>query len=453
MNDLQKIKKVRLALNSLSIYRELLQDKVVKNLLVLLDFLCIEEKKVKSEEYIKLYCNLYYELASSDSSICLKNYIIEKLIFSENPFSIQAGLKDYSMLDENLKKAAEFDLIKLEIIAKLSSNNILDYMLDQEHHRDFEIEAIKNLPLWNMSCENSDSSFSTNEYFTSIKKKLSSSLNWNKYLKDICDYHNKYGSGIFAMYKAFSWESGILEGVCSSDPITIADLVGYEDERQIVIDNTLQFLKGYPANNILLYGDRGTGKSSTIKAILNEYYEKGLRIIEITKNNLINFSQVIRTLEKTKLKFIIFVDDLSFEDNEENYAALKAVLEGSLGAKPKNAIIYATSNRRHLVKEKFSERSGMHSGIKSDEIRANDSLQEKLSLSDRFGITVVFSSPDKKSYLDIVEGIAENRGLKIDREYLHREALKWEMWYNGRSPRTARQFIDWLEGHLAEDIF
>jgi predicted AAA+ superfamily ATPase len=222
--------------------------------------------------------------------------------------------------------------------------------------------------------------------------------------------------------------------------------MGYEAERARVIENTLQFLKGFPANNALFYGDRGTGKSSTVKALLNEYYSQGLRMIEVPKTYLTDFPLIISLLKNRPEKFIIFVDDLAFEESGENYNALKAVLEGGLENRPNNVLIYATSNRRHLVKESFKDRAGLQSNNQDDEVRAADNIQEKLSLSDRFGITVTFAAPSQNKYLQIVEGIAEKRNLKFDKEKLYQEALKWQMRYNGRSPRTAKQFIDWVEG-------
>ncbi|MGB9793080.1 MAG: ATP-binding protein, partial [Thermacetogeniaceae bacterium] len=221
-----------------------------------------------------------------------------------------------------------------------------------------------------------------------------------------------------------------------------------EAERAEVIENTIHFLSGFPANNVLLYGDRGTGKSSTVKALLNEFHERGLRLVELPKEYLSDFPEVLRKLKGRCLKFIIFIDDLAFEDSAESYTALKAVLEGGLESRPSNVVVYATSNRRHLIKEKFSDRGGLHYGSPDDEVRAHDTIQEKLSLADRFGITVIFPSPDKEQYLKIVEGIAAKRGLNIEKEQLHEEALRWEKRNNGRSPRTARQFVDWLEGHL-----
>ncbi len=223
----------------------------------------------------------------------------------------------------------------------------------------------------------------------------------------------------------------------------------YQNERSMVIANTLQFLKGYPSNNVLLYGDRGTGKSSTVKAILNEYHTQGLRMLEVPKASLADFPLIIRHLKDRTQKFIIFVDDLVFGDNEENYTSLKAVLEGGIESKTSNILIYATSNRRHLVKEYFSERAGLQSGNHNEEVHAGDSMQEKLSLADRFGISVVFSSPDQKRFLKIVAGIAVSRNLKIDKERLEKEALQWTLSYNERSARTARQFVDWIEGNDA----
>ncbi|HHW30105.1 MAG TPA: ATP-binding protein [Clostridiaceae bacterium] len=456
MNSLDIIKEARFALKSLTVYRNLLQDKVFESLSCLLECFFTGSEALDPEKTLHYYCQLFNYLSTSDRFISLKNYIIESIILNENPFSLQAEKREFSMIDSALKEAAKSDLHCLEAISRLSSEHIKDYLLNCPTLNIFK-NIINNLPSWNMSFEsikNAPASYISEEDLYSLKEKLWNHDNWNLYLEQLCNFYNKWGCGIFSRYKAFIWEHsgtcGFLKGVESPDPITLSDLIGYEEERQIVIENTLHFLRNYPANNILLYGDRGTGKSSTVKAILNEFFKMGLRVIEVPKKDLIDFPKIIDLVEKRKHKFIFFVDDLAFEDNEENYTALKAVLEGSLEIKPANVLIYATSNRRHLIKEKFSDRAGLHSGIKEDEIRAGDTIQEKLSLSDRFGITVSFISPDKKKYLKIVEGIAVKRGLNVDTEYLHTEALKWELWYNGRSPRTARQFIDWLESKLSE---
>jgi hypothetical protein len=209
----------------------------------------------------------------------------------------------------------------------------------------------------------------------------------------------------------------------------------------LILENTERFLAGHTASNMLLYGDRGSGKSSTVKALAHTYMGRGLRLVELAKPDLGDLPVVMRLLAGYRHKFIIFIDDLSFEETEQEYKTLKAVLEGGLEVKPDNVLIYVTSNRHHLIKETFSERSG-------DEVHAGDSMQEKLSLADRFGLTVIFSTPDQKGYLHIVGRLAARLELPIEREELHRLALHWEMWHNGRSERTARQFVNHLAAGL-----
>lgn len=446
-----EIKKVRLALKSLSIYRNMLEDKVIKSLCALLDH--IDNSSFNLYVFIELYNNFFFELANCNPVSCLKGYIVDRILFDDNPFTRQAEAFDFDSVDSIIKTAAKNDLYYLYTVSQLSSEAVKSYVLNCCSMSDCEKDIIRNLPPWELSNSITLKAQSQSRCSESIKKVLFLSGNWCECIGYLSDFHKKWGRGIFARYRAFIWEhsgsSGYFKGVENPDPITLPDLIGYEVERSEVISNTLQFLNGFPANNVLLYGDRGTGKSSTVKAILNEYHNRGLRIVEVPKKHLIDFPEIIRHLKDRKQKFIIFVDDLAFEDNEENYTALKAVLEGGLENRPHNVLIYATSNRRHLVKEKFSDRAGFHSGNQDDEIRAQDTMQEKLSLSDRFGITVVFSSPDKYKYLEIVEGLTAKRGLNVDKEYLHKEALKWELWYNGRSPRTARQFVDWLEGRAS----
>ena len=212
----------------------------------------------------------------------------------------------------------------------------------------------------------------------------------------------------------------------------------YEREQKIIMDNTRALLSGKPAANILLTGDAGTGKSSTIKAIVNELYTEGLRILEVRKEQLHSIPALIDDLSANPLKFILFIDDLSFGKDDDNYSALKAILEGSVSAKSQNVVIYATSNRRHLVKESFTDREG-------DDIHFNDTLQEILSLSDRFGIRITFRRPDKATYLDIVRSLAVQRGLDFEPQKLEMEAERFALERGGRSPRAARQFVDSLQ--------
>lgn len=246
----------------------------------------------------------------------------------------------------------------------------------------------------------------------------------------------QYGYGKFAKNIMFMLRKGKITPVKHPDPQRLSDLYGYKMERQAVINNTLALLKGKPAQNVLLYGDAGTGKSSTVKAVVNEFADKGLRLIEITKEQLRDIPDIIESISSNPLKFIIFIDDLSFVAGEDCFGALKATLEGSVSARTGNTAIYATSNRRHLVKESFSDRNG------DDDVHRNDTLQETLSLSARFGLRVNFSRPDKKAYVTIATELARSKGITLSDDEL---ALKAEQFAissgNGRSARTAKQFV------------
>lgn len=246
----------------------------------------------------------------------------------------------------------------------------------------------------------------------------------------------KDGYGIFARYRAFLLRDGALCPVKAPDPVRLCNLPGYEAERQKVIDNTKALLAGKPANNVLLYGDAGTGKSSTIKAVLNEYAPEGLRLVEIKKHQLYQLPGVLDELALNPLKFILFIDDLSFTQNDDNFAALKAILEGSVSAAGRNTLVYATSNRRHLIKECFSQRDG-------DDLHESDTREELRSLSARFGLTVTFSRPEKELYLQIVRYLAEKKGLTADAA-LETRAEAFALRAGARSPRVAKQFIDGL---------
>jgi predicted AAA+ superfamily ATPase len=445
-----KVANIRMSLYSLSLYRSILEDSLLVKLRNLLDCICSENfEPVKA---LELYSRFAYEFMNRKPLNSFRSYIIDKIIFNENQFSLQAESMEFEFIDTVIKNAASADLELLQIVSELTSEDIKSSLIEHCLLKDYDIHIFKNLPSWDFEKTPAFSSSSSENCIDSIRKVLFYSSNWSDCIEYLSEFHRKWGCGIFARYKAFVWEhsgnSCCLKGIENPDPISLSDLISYDNERTEIINNTLMFIKGYPANNVLLYGDRGTGKSSTVKAIVNEYYNSGLRIIEVPNKYLIDFPRIVNMLKNRSLKFILFVDDLSFEDSGENYTALKAVLEGSLEVRPSNVLIYATSNRRHLIKEKFSDRAGFQSGSIDDEIRTADTVQEKLSLSDRFGMTIVFSSPDKSGYLKIVEGIAAKRGLKLDKDFLHREALKWEMWYNGRSPRTAKQFVDWLEGYV-----
>lgn len=263
----------------------------------------------------------------------------------------------------------------------------------------------------------------------------------------VTDFYLKFGVGKFGLNKAFRIrkEQGnvILFPITNTEEVVLDDLVGYEIQKKKLVDNTRAFIDGKKANNVLLFGDSGTGKSTSVKAILNEYYDAGLRMIEIYKHQFEDLSAVISQIKNRNYKFVIYMDDLSFEEFEIEYKFLKAVIEGGLETKPDNVLIYATSNRRHLIRETWSDRLD----ISKDELHRSDTMQEKLSLVARFGITINFSSPDQKEYFRIVKELAvRNPQINLSEEELLQKANIWEMNHGGMSGRSAEQFITYLAG-------
>ncbi|WPX07733.1 ATP-binding protein [Anaerocellum danielii] len=433
----EKIKLYRLCFESLKVYRNLLHDSVLEKLY---SFICyIDNGNQDLKRVLNLYSTVYYNLLEAGKGCSLKEYIVEKILFSENTFTKLAAKSINNIaINESVKKAAACDLDCLEFISNFSAKEIKDYLKDSAALPDFLAESFLEFKGTNTMLHNTiDNSTET------IIEKFLNITPWSSLIEELVEFHKQNGFGIFARYKGFSWDGEKLIGIENLDPIRLDDLVNIERQKKIVVENTLAFLNGQRVNNILLYGSRGTGKSSTVKALLNQFHHMGLRIVEVYKDQLYTFPKLIRILRDVPLKFIIFVDDLAFEDIEENYTKLKAILEGSLEAMPQNVVIYATSNRRHLVKERFSDRNT----LSDDEVHPRDTLEEKLSLADRFGIIVTYPSPTQQEYLAIVEEIAKKRGIEIT-EKLHRLALQWEMNYNGRSARTAKQFVDWYEAQI-----
>ncbi len=259
----------------------------------------------------------------------------------------------------------------------------------------------------------------------------------------VTQFYREFGVGKYGLNKAFRVEENGQEArmipVVNVEHVYFNDLVGYQLQKKKLIENTEAFLAGRAANNVLLFGDAGTGKSSCIKAVLNEYYDRGLRIIEVYKHQFHALSSILEQVQDRNYRFIIFMDDLSFEESELEYKYLKAIIEGGLGRKPGNVLIYATSNRRHLIREKFSDKREL-----DDELHVNDTVQEKLSLVARFGVTIYFGSPDKKEFQNIVKVLAERHHVEMPEEELLAEANKWELQHGGLSGRTASQFITYL---------
>jgi predicted AAA+ superfamily ATPase len=434
----EQIKKANVLINSLCIFTNVKEDSVLKKYKSLLKYL--NKKDISIEKGISLYNEFVYELLNKANVTSFKKYIIDIIFLDNNSFTSMIDREDLN--NKHIIKQVKYELKALEYISSITSEELKETIIHKGKAKNFEAEVVNALIDFEVDSEEDYDSYKA---IDKLKLNILKCDNWGDSLENIIEFYKQYGTGIFGEYRAFVWEheedKTYLRGIDAPDPVKLKDLVGYEDQKETIIDNTKQFLSGYPANNLLLYGSRGTGKSSTIKAIINEYYTEGLRLIEVDKDKLVDFTKIIRILKNKNLKFILFVDDLVFEEGEASYSALKTILEGGVESNSSNMLIYATTNRRHLVKETFSERAG-------DDVHANDAIEEKLSLSDRFGITISFYSPDQKEYLKIIDGIVEARRLEVDKDYLHAEALKWVRWHNARSPRTAKQFINWLEGNL-----
>ncbi|MBQ6575773.1 MAG: ATP-binding protein, partial [Lachnospiraceae bacterium] len=278
-----------------------------------------------------------------------------------------------------------------------------------------------------------------------LRDQLEAAGSDEEFKKCVSVFYSEFGVGKIGLHKAFriSHKGGDVDIV----PITnimhvyLEDLVGYEEAKKKLVDNTEAFLAGRPCNNCLLFGDAGTGKSSCIKGIMNRYYERGLRVIEVYRHELGDLLRLISLIKDRNYRFIIFMDDLSFEDSETEYKYLKAVIEGGLEKKPSNVLIYATSNRRHIVREKYSDKQE-----RDDDLHTNDTVQEKLSLSYRFGVSIYFGRPDKKEFDNIVKVLADKQGVSMSEDELLLEAGRWELTHGGMSGRCAQQFIDHLKG-------
>ncbi len=335
----------------------------------------------------------------------LSEYLKDMLIFSDSPVVCECA-KNLTPLS---RAAVEYDLGVIREIAGTPSAE-----LKEQLSRRFDNDVFKVLPDYDCGEFSWDADF-------------------------FLDFARKHGSGIFAKYKAFTYNEELIP-IEQTDPIRLCDLKNYESQRSQVVDNTLCFMNGKPAQNVLLYGDRGTGKSATVKAVLNEFDE--LRMVEVSKNNIALLPDLFKVLKSKPLRFIVTIDDLSFAENDDRFGILKAVLEGSLSQKPENVLIYATTNRRKIIRETASDR----------EISGADAIDESMSLADRFGLFVTFVKPDKRVYLDIVSKLAEDAGLNVPEEKLFAAAEQFALRHTGRSPRTARQFVDWLIGRIALNL-
>ena len=400
--------KCKYNIESLCIYR-LKDDEVIA---ALYDMLV----SVRTESVVQKQSEFFSALAPCDS---LKRYVSEKILCNDNIFTRAAAAGKADTLPDHLLRAAEHDLMKLEEIASLTAEDIL-----AESEGDVR-EILLGMPSWQ-----------TGSGVPPLEHQ------WCGKLQELKQFHQIHGYGVFSEYPAFSWKNGALVPITSLDPVRLNDLKNYQTQKGQAVENTVSFLKGYPANNVLLYGDRGTGKSSTVHAILNEYAEQGLRMIEISKGDISDLTAIREKIADCPMKFIIFIDDLSFDSRSDVFGELKASLEGSRSGRQNNTLIYATSNRRHLIKENFSDRE--------DDMHRSDTMQEELSLSDRFGLSIYFMNPDKADYLEIAYRIAEDRGLEVGRKTFEESAARWARRLRGRYPRFDRQFVDDMESKIRQ---
>ena len=366
------------------------------------------------------------------------NYLTYLLITDENPFSLtceKVGANDGSV---NFFAKGDFKAFKA----------LFDFDFSEIEER-LGIDCFTRLSQYK-AIGKKELMYNKNvsEKVQALSERLEKTANEDEFFDVVTDFYKAYGVGMFGLNKAFRIASRTENHVefCpinNMDTVMLDDLVGYEIQKKKLVDNTEAFVQGRKANNVLLFGDSGTGKSTSIKAIVNAYYDQGLRMIEIYKHQFRDLSNVIAQIKNRNYRFIIYMDDLSFEEHEIEYKFLKAVIEGGVETKPENILIYATSNRRHLIKETWNDRSDVEN---SNGMHRSDTMEEKLSLVNRFGVTINYSKPSQKEYFEIVFELARKAGINMGEDELKLEANKWELSHGGISGRTAQQFINHLMG-------
>lgn len=366
------------------------------------------------------------------------NYLTFLLITNENPFSITCEKVGAS--DGSVNYFAENDFRAFKELFDYDFSEIETYLGVDCFSRLSHYKAIGKPEL--MYNKN------VSEKVQDLSRKLEKTKDEHEFFQVVTGFYKAYGVGMFGLNKAFRIEENhsgeiAFRAINNMDKVTLDDLVGYEIQKKKLIDNTEAFVQGRKANNVLLFGDSGTGKSTSIKAIVNQYYDQGLRMIEIYKHQFKDLSNVIAHIKNRNYRFIIYMDDLSFEEFEVEYKFLKAVIEGGVETKPENILIYATSNRRHLIKETWSDRDDVKN---ENGMHKSDTMEEKLSLVNRFGVTISYSKPTQKEYFHIVIELARKEGITMSDEELCKEANKWELSHGGISGRTAQQFVNYLMG-------
>ena len=408
-------------MDELIVFSPFYNDHEVEKCFALYDEIVKKKITTNANQFVSILIKLAekYNLSGNLFNSLLTNLLIN----NENSFTL--ALERKKDIAPNLKNVVMNDF---KIIYEMFNS---DFSSLTSLHQDLINNFIPSKPIINQELF---------EVSNTLQNNLTDCKNVEEFYNVLNTFFSIYGVGKYGLNKAFRYEN---EQICPIIHIgngRLDQLIGYKTQKQQLKQNTEAFLAGKKANNVLLYGDSGTGKSSSIKALLNEYYKDGLRMIEVYKHQFKYLPRIIQELQSRNYKFILFMDDLSFEELEIEYKYLKAVIEGGLEKKPDNILIYATSNRRHLVKQTWSDRQDQ------DEINVNDAKQEKTSLSSRFGVKILYTHPNRQNYLDIVDGLAKQYDLKIDQEELHQKALTWEIRHGGFSGRTAKQFINAMLG-------
>lgn len=389
---------LRAQLRGLSAFRSLLDTPMLKDALQLLDAAARRD----GEGALAAYDQMFYLLKAEGYS-GLGTWMWDTLRYTETPYGDLAGS---GRSDPELEGAARRDVDTLLQLAQLGAEDIrvaLKPILTEEY-----VSVLDNLPAWE-----------TGAPFT---------------FEELAAFYQENGAGLYAKYRAFLWEEGRLVPVADPDCPHPVELLGYDQQRKQVLDNTRLLLEGKPSNNVLLFGDGGTGKSATVKSMLYLPGMENLRLIEIQKENLVGMPRLIRSLAGRRQSFILFIDDLAFDQDDKTYSSLKTILEGGLEKRPLNVAIYATSNRRHLVRQTFSDRAG-------DEVDAFETISEKTALAERFGLRIPYMTMSKSEYLALIDHLAGLYHVEMNREVLHAKAMEWEIRHAGRTPRVARQFI------------
>ena len=399
------------SINSLTVYKNIANDEIIR----------ILKRVLTDEDNLEALAELTDFLVNraEEKGFCgnlFKNYIKHLIFSDENVFTL-ACENDKKVENTTLYALAKADIDALTELAELDLTELPDSR--------FMADAMQGLMDYT-PCEASD------EY---------TGENGSTDIDRLIAFHRKNGCGDICVYRVFKYksETKTLVGVTHPDPITFDDLIGYKAQTDELRDNTLAFINGCPANNILLVGARGTGKSSSVKALINEYHDMGLRLVEITKEQIAELPDILKLLRPRGRRFIVYIDDLSFDENELQYKYMKSLLEGGSEGKPDNVVFYATSNRRHLIQEKWSDRA---QGSADAEIHTTDTMNEKLSLSDRFGITITYAKPTPQEYVKIAVGLAHKNGIDLPDEEIKQAALRWELNQKGMSGRTAKQFVE-----------